>query len=48
MNAMVTILMAALVLRPAPLCYAVARNSRAIQKDFAYFCSAITHYRDPP
>ena len=30
------------------LCYAVARNSRAIQKDFAYFCSAITHYRDPP
>ena len=30
------------------LCYTVSRNSKGITKDFAYFCSAIAYFKNPP
>lgn len=29
------------------LCYTIARNTKAIKKDFPYFCSAIVQYQNP-
>jgi transportin-1 len=29
-------------------CYTIGHNTAGITKDFAYFCSAVVHYRDPP
>ena len=29
------------------LCYTIGRNTKAIMKEFPYFCSALVYYKNP-